>query len=265
LPESVLVARLPSVTRPPSLLSPEQSGSARDRLLAEVGGLSSAEAAASWAREAIATKNSLAANDAKAVEEAFGRKLSELTPAPDRGREAEEPLPPSPPEALKLDGTEAAPVPAIDSIQETGKQQAGPLSGANRATDIDNDALAIAKPRRHRSKEHLRFVAKQACIVCGRKHSDPHHLGFMQPRALGRKVSDEYVVPLCRIHHRAVHRVSDEQVWWTQQGIDPVELARNLWARTRLDGSTRGSPAKLATSEPNKGSGSNASAGGGTT
>jgi hypothetical protein len=118
-------------------------------------------------------------------------------------------LPPSPPEAPKLDGTEAAPVPAIDSSQETGTQQAGPLCGANRATDIDNDALAIAKPRRHRSKEHLRFVAKQACIVCGRKHSDPHHLGFTQPRALGRKVSDEYVVPLCRIHHRAVRRVSD--------------------------------------------------------
>jgi hypothetical protein len=57
----------------------------------------------------------------------------------------------------------------------------------------------------------------------------------MQPWALGRKVSDECVVPLCRIHHRAVHRVSDEQVWWTQQGIDPVVVARSLWTSTRLD------------------------------
>jgi hypothetical protein len=59
----------------------------------------------------------------------------------------------------------------------------------------------------------------------------------MQPGALGRKVSDEYVVLLCRIHLRAVHRVSDEQVWWTQQGIDPVEVTRSLWASTRLDDS----------------------------
>ena len=60
-------------------------------------------------------------------------------------------------------------------------------------------------------------------------------MSFMQPRALGRKVSDEYVVPLCRIHHRAVHRVSDEQVWWTQQGVDPVVVARSLWTSTRLN------------------------------
>ena len=33
---------------------------------------------------------------------------------------------------------------------------------------------------------------------------DPHHLRFM--RALGRKVSDEFAVPLCRRHHRAAHR-----------------------------------------------------------
>ena len=81
----------------------------------------------------------------------------------------------------------------------------------------------------------MRFVAKQACLVCGRKHSDPHHLSFAQPRALGRKVSDEFVVPLCRIHHRAVHRVSDERAWWKQAGIEPVQIARQLWANTRLD------------------------------
>jgi hypothetical protein len=115
------------------------------------------------------------------------------------------------------------------------KEPTAPAEPDTGATGIHDDpALAAAKPRRHRSKEHLRFVARQACVVCGRKHSDPHHLSFMQPRAMGRKVSDEYVVPLCRIHHRAVHRVSDEQVWWTQQGIDPVVVARNLWSSTRL-------------------------------
>jgi hypothetical protein len=57
----------------------------------------------------------------------------------------------------------------------------------------------------------------------------------MQPRALGRKVSDEFVVPLCRIHHRDVHRVSDERAWWKQIGIEPVQFARQLWTNTRLD------------------------------
>jgi len=70
--------------------------------------------------------------------------------------------------------------------------------------------------------------------VCGRKPSDPHHLRFTQPRALGRKVSDEFVAPLCRIHHRAVHRVSDERAWWKQVGTDPVAVARKLWRITRL-------------------------------
>src|SRR5262249_18566191 len=86
--------------------------------------------------------------------------------------------------------------------------------------------------RRYRNREHLRYVAKQACLVCGRKPSDPHHLSFTQPRALGRKVSDEFAVPLCRGHHRAVHRSRDERAWWRQAGIDPIKGARRAWEGT---------------------------------
>ena len=112
---------------------------------------------------------------------------------------------------------------------------AAPVAPENPAlTGIDKSVLAVAEPRRHRDKQHLRFIAKQACLVCGRKHSDPHHLGFMQPRALGRKASDEFAVPLCRIHHREVHRVSDEAAWWKQVGIEPIAVARKLWECTRL-------------------------------
>jgi hypothetical protein len=118
------------------------------------------------------------------------------------------------------------------------------------STGIDKSVLAVAEPRRHRNKKHLRFVAKQACLVCGRKHSDPHHLGFMQPRALGRKVSDEFVVPLCRIHHREVHRVSDEQAWWKQVGIEPVQVARQLWTNTRLDRDSLQPSLKAEPAEP---------------
>jgi hypothetical protein len=72
------------------------------------------------------------------------------------------------------------------------------------------------------------------CLLCARKPSDPHHLRFVQPRALGRKASDEFAVPLCRSHHRAVHRAGNEQAWWKAAGIDPLEMARKLWKLTRM-------------------------------
>ena len=86
----------------------------------------------------------------------------------------------------------------------------------------DKSRLTLPEPRRIRNKDHVRFVAQQACLVCGRKPSDPHHLRYVQPRALGRKASDEFTVPLCQIHHRALHRAGDERAWWKETGIDPI-------------------------------------------
>jgi hypothetical protein len=115
----------------------------------------------------------------------------------------------------------------------SGKRLRSPSVG--RADGVDKSVLSIAEPRRYRNKEHLRFVVQQPCLVCGRTPSDPHHLRFMQPRALGRKVSDEFVAPLCRTHHREVHRVGDERAWWKQAGINPIKVARQLWRKTRLN------------------------------
>jgi hypothetical protein len=56
----------------------------------------------------------------------------------------------------------------------------------------------------------------------------------LQPRALGRKASDEFTVPLCRIHHRLVHRVGNEAAWWQDAGIDPIKAAQSLWKQSRL-------------------------------
>jgi hypothetical protein len=84
-----------------------------------------------------------------------------------------------------------------------------------------------------RDKAHLKFVASQPCLICGRQPSDPHHLRFAQPRAIGLKVSDEFTVPLCRGHHRELHRAGNEAVWWQDRRIDPLEIAKNLWEQTR--------------------------------
>jgi hypothetical protein len=106
--------------------------------------------------------------------------------------------------------------------------------------------LTVGAPRRYRNREHLRFVMQQPCLLCGRKPSDAHHIRFVRPRALGRKASDEFAVPLCRSHHRAVHRASDEQAWWKAAGIDPVKIARQLWRQTRLDDGQKRHQAGLA-------------------
>jgi hypothetical protein len=198
-------------------LDPEQSAALREKLLTELGTITSADLAAGWAREALTAKNRLTATDAKLVEDAFERRLSEL---------------PSCDAAASPNGTSS--VPQIAEPQGTvSSESTDPAKG------IDKSILTFAAPRRYRNREHLRYVAQQACLICGRRPSDPHHLGFTQPRALGRKVSDEFAVPLCRGHHRAVHRSRDERAWWRQAGIDPIKVARSLWKETRGMGQRR--------------------------
>jgi hypothetical protein len=94
----------------------------------------------------------------------------------------------------------------------------------------------LSEPRRYRDRAHLQFVASQPCLLCGRRPTDAHHLRFAQPRALGRRVSDEFAVPLCRIHHRVLHSRGDEEAWWKAVKFDPVIVARRLWDYTRLKG-----------------------------
>jgi hypothetical protein len=201
------------------ILDSEQSAALREKLLTQLGNIISADLAAAWAREALSAKNSLTATDAKLVEDAFERRISEI-PSSDAAASS----------------NDASPGPEIAGpqvIATTASIDAGQARG------IDKSVLAVAAPRRYRNREHLRYVAQQACLVCGRKPSDPHHLGFTQPRALGRKVSDEFAVPLCRGHHRAVHRSRDERGWWRQAGIDPIKVARRLWKETHGMGPRR--------------------------
>src|SRR5262249_29969094 len=204
----------------PITLDSERSAALREKLLMAAGNIASAGLASAGAREALSDKNSLTATDAKLVEDAFERRLS------------------------RLPSSEAA-TPSNDDPSVS--QIAGPQviataesTDAGQAKGIDKSILTVAAPRRYRNREHLRYVAQQACLICGRKQCDPHHLRYLQPRALGRKASDEFAVPLCRSHHRAVHRASDEQAWWKAAGIDPVKVARQLWRQTRLnDGQKR--------------------------
>src|SRR5262249_27416425 len=105
-------------------------------------------------------------------------------------------------------------------------------SKKRRRTSIDKTVLTLPTARRIRDRNHVKSVGQQPCLVCARRPADVHHLRFAQASALGRKVSDEFTVPLCRGHHREVHSCGDEAAWWKKLGIDAAAAARVLWLNT---------------------------------
>jgi hypothetical protein len=177
-------------------LSEALSASLRDELLREIEELNAAEQAAPWAQRRLLAKNKLSAADAQQVEEAFTAKLASIPPQH----------------------------PETGDASRSGK--------GSRTPPIEKAVLAFPEQRRIRDRDHVRYVMKQPCLLCGRRPSDPHHLRFAQGRALGRKVSDEFTVPLCRTHHREVHRCGNEERWWNKTKIDPLAAAHALWLQT---------------------------------
>jgi hypothetical protein len=186
----------------------------RDQLLRDLGNLNSAEGAAVWARRILPAKNTLHEADARQVEEAFEAKLTAINGPSNSASESD-----------RRDEPQAQP-PNGDIAPATSVTTGHALEA------IDNSELAHPEPRRVRDKDHLRFVSTQPCLICGRTPADAHHLRFAQHRAFGRKVSDEWVVALCRGHHREVHRHGDERDWWAKSGIDPNIAARSLWLQS---------------------------------
>jgi hypothetical protein len=158
------------------------------------------EALASWAHRALPLKNQLSTTDAQAVEAAFADRLTDVGDlAPARGPQDHKP----------------------NGHSEVRQSRPG-----------SKEVTVIGKPVRERDREHLKFVAAQPCLICGRAPSDPHHVKFAEQRAMGRRVSDRFTVPICRLHHRELHRRGNERAFWQQQGIDPLAIAAALWART---------------------------------
>ena len=124
--------------------------------------------------------------------------------------------------AIALVKPHAAPT---DQVQAAPSQA---LNGGDRQK-IDKSVLTISEPKRHRSKEHLQYVAQQPCLICGRSPSHAHHIRFAQSKGLALKVSDEFTVPLCAIHHSDNHSTGDEKGWWQRHNIEPLAIARHLW------------------------------------
>ena len=197
------------------LLGPEASAALRDRLMTELKVIGSSDDATSWAHRILSAKNSLIAADARQVEDAFQARLASFGTA--------------------ADISDAPLSPVLSALQPSSpveRRSPEPAQRASAANGIDKSQLEHPEPRRFRDRNHVKFVANQPCLICGRRPSDAHHLRFAQHRALGRKVSDEFTVPLCRGHHREVHRSGDEPGWWKKTGIDATVPARALWLET---------------------------------
>jgi hypothetical protein len=201
-------------------LPPEGSIALRNRLVSELEQFKEPSPLTAWARRTLPLKNQLSTTDAQAVEDAFDVKLTQLG--------------------------EATPAAELNS-QRPSDNDRGLMQNEPSAQAV----VVISKPVRARDREHLKFVAAQSCLVCGRTPSDAHHIKFAEQRAMGRKVSDKFTVPVCRLHHRDLHRRGNERAWWQKQGIEPLAVAAALWKKTHIleevtDGSSEVDPREEA-------------------
>jgi hypothetical protein len=242
----------PPKNAPPAYekLNAEASAAAKEQLIREIQTLPQDELQPR-AIAILKAKNRLSAGDAKLVEEAFAARMAspamtveipeEPVQTPADPAESQPPTVSAGPvmrrrgRALKngsaVNHSADPPVISPSTIDDPSAllNQQAELPPAK----IDKSKLTFGEPRRLRDKAHLRFVAAQPCLICGRSPADAHHLRFTQPRAMGLKVSDEFTVPLCRIHHRDVHSFGDEVGWWERRAIDPLATSRMLWVSTQ--------------------------------
>jgi hypothetical protein len=186
----------------PANLAPDAASKLRDQLIAELEQVSEAHSLTAWAYRVLALKNSLSNSDAQVVEAAFDARLRRLGEA-GTGSEAKEQMPP----------------------RNDGELIRGEASAET--------VVVLSKPVRERDRQHLKFVTTQPCLICGRTPSDAHHVKFAEQRAIARKVSDRFTVPICRLHHRELHRHGKERAWWRRYGIEPLGVAAALWKKTR--------------------------------
>jgi hypothetical protein len=210
---------------PKPVLDTQASGTVRDKLGEEIAALDCVGTAVEWAGRSISAKNTLAAEDAAIVEAAFRERMQVLQPEVYSLTSTASEAPSSP----LTSHPELAP--SVNLSAPARNPRARTASGSR--IRMEGRGVTSAKPRRCRDKDHLRIIALQPCTICGRQPCEAHHIRFAQPSALGRRVSDEFTVPLCRVHHRELHRIGNERSWWDQLNIDPLPIALRFWQQTK--------------------------------
>ncbi len=218
--------------QPKPLLAAGPSAALRDQLIAEIAELTDGDDLALWAYRRLSAKNTLTDEDALAVESAYQELLTlakQVPPVVVSSANGETPDE-ADPHLDHLQATIAAPQNGAMPPAENGPTAAADQYMATKPKVV----FPLIKTMRKRSKAHLAFVSSQPCLICKRSPCDAHHLKFAQPRSLGRKVSDEFTVPLCRDHHQKLHRYGNEAAWWANVQVAPLAVARELWTATRF-------------------------------
>ena len=137
-----------------------------------------------------------------------------------------------------------APTPAGDEADKSDTQPGLIARDAARSVDNtissdgpldvedDQTAAALIKPVRKRDKAHRDFVCSQPCLSAAGVPPMRITSSLGSRARLAAKVSDEFTVPLSRVHHRELHRGNDEKKWWGTANIDAIEMAQRLWRET---------------------------------
>lgn len=86
-----------------------------------------------------------------------------------------------------------------------------------------------------RNDKWLAEVRLMPCTVeqdgehCNGSPIHAHHLTTIKgERGMGQKTGDNYTLPLCSLHHNALHRIG-EKSFWRLWGIDAIEETKRLW------------------------------------
>jgi hypothetical protein len=212
-----------------TLLHAELSATVREQLIVEIARLQTEDEAADWVHRNLPVKNTLLAADADIVEADFRNRLAVIERASATLDQQSQETPNQQSQETPTQSVAASTGAPFFARKENST--AAPVV-AHGATN-DKEGRVKSKTIRLRDKEHCKFVTTQPCLVCGRTPTEAHHIRFAQPRALGRKVSDEYTVPICRLHHRELHRYGDETSWWAAVNVDPLPIALELWQISR--------------------------------
>ena len=106
---------------------------------------------------------------------------------------------------------------------------------------IDKSALALGEPARIHNAEYLAWLHELPCSVpnCRGSPIHAHHLGCSpEPKGRGIKPGSNWAVPVCLDHHQgaaSIHASGGERDWWAGHGVDPVALAKSLWAEFQAE------------------------------
>lgn len=90
--------------------------------------------------------------------------------------------------------------------------------------------LMIPKTQVYRSKAYLKHVGSLGCLIC-RRQAIPHHLLRAPGKGMGCRSGDQWAIPLCDDHHKALHASGDETGWLDMYGIDGPERAQRIFSQ----------------------------------